>query len=1282
MKKITLISGLFIGTALNIPAQTMIQNWLTKSNNASITNSDDKPYYTHVDANGMIGIVGVSNNKVILATYDANGNDLWTNKLESFSSDSPLGLEKGPNGNYYVGYYWGGTIRKVGLSGGNAWTTASSSYHGADFVVDANGDVYSIGTDYARSIIYIDKILANGSLIWTKTYTGFYGLGGQPKHVKMDNNGNLLIAMDAISSSGDRFLSVVKFDTIGSNTTQLWHNVYSTTKGEVVDFRVDNVTNASYVTGAVDVGGFNQRDMIVYKSGPSGAINWSDVYNEANSDDKGYSLEQDAAGNVYVLFDSHTPMTKYSIRKYTTGGALLASNGVTYVGNISYGMAPKIKIHPGNNQIYFSATKWSTGNNNMMVIYKTDPSLSSINQIYSYDYDNTDYDYSTSMDIDPVSQNLILTGNIYGYTVGNNYFYAKTDTLGSFLYSGEYNGIINGSDYATSMITDASNMPLVAGGTKTTSNGLDGFMVKYDAVGNEQWQAIISGQSSYDDYLNAVDINTSGHYYAGGFSKNGSNEKSMWMVKVDGNGTKLWDLFLNGSDLSGNNEARDVYTDNFNNGYAAGYQANMGTGEDATIVKFNSSGNVLWTKKYTSSGNQKDGYMDIGSKNGTALYAVGYTTKSNGESDMLITKYDGSGNLQWSRTLNSPNNGNDTAIAVNVDANQNIAIAGRGDSTKAVVVKYDASGTLLWSAIPSNVTEIGPDVLTQQGGRTYITCFFDSSSVYSNRIFCYDNTGSELWHKDYVYGCCEHPMKLYKTTRGTIIMANDYNGQIGAIELDSMGNELNNILTNLNIQYGDGAYGGTRDVKIDGNGDVYVTGYFSADGNTGSDLVMQKICYTPAPVAISGALSICEFSVGNVYSVTSNTTVTGYNWGATGGLTIAGSSLNGASVNAGSSSGYVYVQQTNYCGTSQPDTLYVNVTPLPAVNAGADMLICPNTAVTLSGSGAQTYAWSGGVVDGVSFTPTMTQGYQLTGTDSNGCSNKDTVIIMLKTPPVVSLCQVTVDTFSTHNILTWEKTGLTNEIDYFNIYREDITNNYTLIGAVDYDSLSQYHDYDTLMADPNVTTKRYKIAAVDSCGNEGPKSGFHNTIFISNNNGTFTWNTYTIQNQSNPVNNYNLLRDDFANGNWQVIGTTAGTQNVLNDPNYSTFATTADWRVETVWNISCTPTVRLSNGVMGAIVKSKSNITNNRVVGIKNNTLSGLSAYPNPANNGLTVNLGSVLEGKTILKLYSVLGQEVYSASVEGTSIHQIDLTNLENGSYLLKVTGNNKTGTMRVVKQ
>ena len=42
-----------------------------------------------------------------------------------------------------------------------------------------------------------------------------------------------------------------------------------------------------------------------------------------------------------------------------------------------------------------------------------------------------------------------------------------------------------------------------------------------------------------------------------------------------------------------------------------------------------------------------------------------------------------------------------------------------------------------------------------------------------------------------------------------------------------------------------------------------------------------------------------------------------------------------------------------------------------AVDAGADLTVCAGESVTLSGSGAVTYAWDNGVTNGVAFTPSF-----------------------------------------------------------------------------------------------------------------------------------------------------------------------------------------------------------------------------------------------------------------------------------------------------------------------
>ncbi len=65
----------------------------------------------------------------------------------------------------------------------------------------------------------------------------------------------------------------------------------------------------------------------------------------------------------------------------------------------------------------------------------------------------------------------------------------------------------------------------------------------------------------------------------------------------------------------------------------------------------------------------------------------------------------------------------------------------------------------------------------------------------------------------------------------------------------------------------------------------------------------------------------------------------------------------------------------------------------PFVDAGPNLLICPNTEVTLIGTGtATTYNWLNGVQNGVSFIPTPGM-YYVIGANPSGCTAKDSLFI-------------------------------------------------------------------------------------------------------------------------------------------------------------------------------------------------------------------------------------------------------------------------------------------------
>lgn len=83
----------------------------------------------------------------------------------------------------------------------------------------------------------------------------------------------------------------------------------------------------------------------------------------------------------------------------------------------------------------------------------------------------------------------------------------------------------------------------------------------------------------------------------------------------------------------------------------------------------------------------------------------------------------------------------------------------------------------------------------------------------------------------------------------------------------------------------------------------------------------------------------------------------------------------------------------------------VEVIALPMVVGTVDFnSICPGDSVVFTGSGADsTMMWDNGVMDGVAYAPAASGDFILTGWDSTGCYNTDTVSVVVNTPASVTL---------------------------------------------------------------------------------------------------------------------------------------------------------------------------------------------------------------------------------------------------------------------------------------
>jgi gliding motility-associated-like protein len=99
---------------------------------------------------------------------------------------------------------------------------------------------------------------------------------------------------------------------------------------------------------------------------------------------------------------------------------------------------------------------------------------------------------------------------------------------------------------------------------------------------------------------------------------------------------------------------------------------------------------------------------------------------------------------------------------------------------------------------------------------------------------------------------------------------------------------------------------------------------------------------------------------------------------------------------------HIYVKDASGCNVAQTQVLNGGSNP-PTVMAGPDKTICSGTAVVLNGSGATSYLWNNGITDGVPFNQAVgLTTYIVTGTDANGCTGNDTIVVTVVTNPIVN----------------------------------------------------------------------------------------------------------------------------------------------------------------------------------------------------------------------------------------------------------------------------------------
>ncbi len=349
------------------------------------------------------------------------------------------------------------------------------------------------------------------------------------------------------------------------------------------------------------------------------------------------------------------------------------------------------------------------------------------------------------------------------------------------------------------------------------------------------------------------------------------------------------------------------------------------------------------------------------------------------------------------------------------------------------------------------------------------------------------------------------------------------------------------------------------------------------------------------------------------------------------------------------------VTVTNTCGTGvYSKTISYNNPNAP--NLGADQTFCWGSSTVLDpgSTNVVTYQWSTG-----ESTPTITVdttgSYWISLVDNNGCSGVDTILITALIPTPEEVCFVEFDTATWKNSINWTD-NLPGNADSVKIYKEVSLNVWNLIGTVPAGT-TKFIDVNST---PQSNSNSYRIALLDSCGNESTKSSPHTTITLISsydplgNTYGFSWSAY----QGLTVADYFLYGIDGNN----VVTQIASVPGNIYMYNY------ASPNPAFVKYFVGFETPDCDGSKANVVVKSNWVAQDSLVTAVQHFIPESFQIYPNPAHD--VVNIDTDLEDFS-LEVITLFDQVVLTE--RNTNV--LDVNFLSQGIYIIRIIADDRRG-------
>ena len=318
-------------------------------------------------------------------------------------------------------------------------------------------------------------------------------------------------------------------------------------------------------------------------------------------------------------------------------------------------------------------------------------------------------------------------GNVYVTGASaDDYATVKYSSNGTQLWVKRYNGPANMADSATAIAVDGSGNVYVTGSSTGPTSSYDYATVKYSSNGTQLWVKRYDGPAHFFDFASALKVDGSGNIYVTGESWSGSTgslKADYATIKYSSTGNQLWLKRYNGP-INDHDSASGLAIDSSGNVYVTGYSSGSSSDLDYATLKYSSSGTQLWAARYNGTGNHYDYAYGIGVDGSGNVYVTGTSSGGVTSDDCATVKYSPTGTQLWAKRFAGTSSSSvDDCRAVAADSSSNVYVTGESNRNVSTI-KYSPTGTQLWIRSyngPGNGDDYGRGIALDTSSNVYVT---------------------------------------------------------------------------------------------------------------------------------------------------------------------------------------------------------------------------------------------------------------------------------------------------------------------------------------------------------------------------------------------------------------------------------------------------------------------------------------------------------------------------------------------------------------------------------